>query len=99
MDYAIVTPTDTTSCRITNADMAAAATLRTLDAYRCALYDAQQASAMPPAPPALTADETVNAYGKAMSQYGATYMPFTEWYAKQQTPQPPRRFVVIGHTE
>lgn len=77
----------------------AAATLHTLYAYRCALYDAQQTGTRPPLPPALSADALVDAYGRAMNEPAARFVPFAAWYAKQQTPQPPRRFAVTGHIE
>jgi hypothetical protein len=73
----------------------AKATLQTLYDYRCALYAARQAGAIPPTPPALTAAELVNAYGVSMNQYGQRYITFGEWHTYQQTPQPPRRFVVM----
>lgn len=95
MTAAMFTP----SCRITDADMDAAATLRTLYAYRYNLYDAQRAGARPPVPPALSADALVNAYGAAMNRYGAEYVTFAAWYAAQQTPQPRGRYFVTGHME
>ncbi len=73
----------------TNALDPATVLLMALYDYRCALWQAQQHGIRPPAPPALSADALVDAYG-------AQYMTFAAWYALQQMPQPPRRFVVVG---
>ena len=75
---------------------AARTTLLALGNYRCALYAAQQAGVMPPAPPALTAAQMVDAYGVAMHEPGQRYVTFAEWHALQTTPQPTRRYGVAG---
>ena len=97
MTAAPYTPTDADPR--SRAALAAAATLRTLAAYRCALYAAQQAGTRPPLPPALTAGALVDAYGRAMSEPAARFVPFAEWLQQQQTPQPPRRYVVVGSND
>lgn len=83
----------------TNALDPATVLLMALYDYRCALWQAQQHGIRPPAPPALSADALVDAYGAAMNRYGAQYMTFAAWYALQQTPQPPRRYAVVGVCE
>jgi hypothetical protein len=86
-------------CRITDAELAAKTTLRTIAAWRCELYDARQRGWPPPAPPTLTPEQMVDAYGAAMNEYGAPYLTFAEWHAQQQAPQPPRTYFVVGFSE
>ena len=88
-----------TSAPRARAEYAAAATLTVLYNYRCALWQSQQAGTRPPMPPALSADALVDAYGGAMNRYGAEYVTFAAWLQQQQTPQPERRFVVVGSND
>ena len=97
MTAAPYTPTDADPR--SRAALAAAATLTVLYNYRCALWQSQQAGTLPPLPPALSADALVDAYGAAMNRYGAEYVTFAAWLQQQQTPQPPRRFVVVGSND